>query len=58
MDMKKLWPEMMVILGGLTDVFHGQISTFIVGHPTVAMGISAVLMLLSKIQQSPIEPSK
>lgn len=58
MDIQKLWPEIMVILGGLSDVFHGQISLFIAGHPILAMVMTSLLMLLSKFQQSPIATTK
>jgi hypothetical protein len=55
-DLTKLWPEVALIAGGTSDMFHGQISAFIGHHPTISMVAGIAWAIWAKVQPTPVVP--
>lgn len=52
-DINKLGPEVVGIVGLISDSFHGQISTFISAHPQISMWAAIAVVILNKFATPP-----
>lgn len=52
-DTSKLIPEMLAVIGLLSDQFHGQLTQFITNNPKVAMVAAVVAFVANKFVAPP-----
>lgn len=52
-DLSKLYPEILAILGLLSDQFGTQISAFVAGNPKLAMAAAVGAFILNKFATPP-----
>ena len=53
MDMKKLIPSIFAVLGMLLTPFVPQIQDFITNHPTVALLVSGISVIIANFAPQP-----
>lgn len=56
MDIKKLWPTLIPVLGLLIDQFSGYIGPLLSSHPTLSLLVVTVVTALANIVKSPTQP--
>ncbi len=56
MDLKKLWPTLIPVLGILIEQFSGVIGPFLASNPTVSLLVMTVVTALANVVKSPTQP--
>ena len=57
MDIKKLWPTLIPIVGVVISAFSDVITAFFAGHPSVSLLVMTVITAVANLVKSPTQKS-